>query len=119
MIPAVGHPIRFRSTGFRARHLRPDIVLPCESNTAPVQCYEPRQIRMAYDLPGGLSGAGRSITIIDAFPEPHDRRRPGRVLEDFRPGQAQAADHRPAGADPVQQQRPRPGRLGRGDQPGR
>ena len=70
MIPAVGHPIRFRSTGFRARHLRPSIVLPCESNTAPVQCYEPRQIRMAYNVPGGLSGAGRSITIIDAFQSP-------------------------------------------------
>lgn len=70
MIPAVGHPIRFRSTGFRARHLRPDLVLPCESNTAPVQCYEPRQIRTAYNVPGGLSGAGRSITIIDAFQSP-------------------------------------------------
>jgi hypothetical protein len=47
MVPAVGHPIRFRSTGLRARHLRPDIVLPCESITAPVQCYEPKQIRAA------------------------------------------------------------------------
>ena len=70
MIPAVGHPIRFRNTGFRARHLRPDLVIPCESNTATVQCYEPRQIRMAYNVPGGLSGAGRSITIIDAFQSP-------------------------------------------------
>ncbi len=70
MIPAVGHPLRFRNTGFRARHLRPDLVIPCESNTAPVQCYEPRQIRMAYNVPGGLSGAGRSITIIDAFQSP-------------------------------------------------
>ena len=70
MIPAVGHPIRFRNTGFRARHLRPDLVIPCESNTATVKCYEPRQIRMAYNVPGGLSGAGRSITIIDAFQSP-------------------------------------------------
>lgn len=70
MIPAVGHPARFRSTGFRARNLRPDIVLPCESITAPVQCYEPRQIRAAYDVPGKLTGAGRSITIIDAFQSP-------------------------------------------------
>ena len=70
MIPAVGHPIRFRNTGFRARHIRPDLVIPCESNTATVQCYEPRQIRMAYNVPGGLTGAGRSITIIDAFQSP-------------------------------------------------
>ena len=70
MIPAVGHPLRFRNTGFRARHLRPDLVIPCESNTATVKCYEPRQIRMAYNVPGGLTGAGRSITIIDAFQSP-------------------------------------------------
>src|SRR5262249_39768223 len=62
--------VRFRNTGFRTGRIRPDFVFPCESDTATVQCYEPKQIRTAYDVPGKLSGAGRSITIIDAFQSP-------------------------------------------------
>jgi len=68
MIPAVGHPIRFRNTGFRSRHLRPNLVIPCESVTAPVQCYEPRQIRMAHNVPArssrpGLRDRGTTVSV--------------------------------------------------------
>jgi len=39
----------------------------CQSATAPDPCYGPAQIRRAYDIPGNLTGAGRTVVIIDAF----------------------------------------------------
>jgi len=33
-------------------------------------CYGPAQIRAAYDIPANLTGAGRTIVIIDAFRDP-------------------------------------------------
>lgn len=46
----------------------------CQSPTASVVCYSPRAIRTAYDiqsvLNSGVTGAGRTIVIIDAFGYP-------------------------------------------------
>lgn len=46
----------------------------CQSNTAPVRCYGPAQIRTAYNiqpvLNSGITGKGRTIVIIDAFQSP-------------------------------------------------
>ena len=42
----------------------------CQSATAPDPCYGPAQIRAAYDIPRNLTGAGRTIVIIDAFRDP-------------------------------------------------
>ena len=42
----------------------------CQSATAAEPCYGPAQIRAAYDIPASLTGAGRTIVIIDAFRDP-------------------------------------------------
>jgi subtilase family serine protease len=42
----------------------------CQSATTPEPCYGPAQIRAAYDIPRNLTGAGRTIVIIDAFKDP-------------------------------------------------
>ena len=42
----------------------------CESITGIAPCYGPAQIRAAYDIPANLTGAGRTIVIIDAFRDP-------------------------------------------------
>jgi subtilase family serine protease len=42
-----------------------------ESQSNPVPCYGPSQIRRAYDFPAGLNGAGQTIVIIDAFGDPY------------------------------------------------
>lgn len=51
---------------------RPDssAVFSCQSASAPEPCYGPAQIRAAYDIPRDLTGAGRTIVIIDAFRDP-------------------------------------------------
>jgi len=35
-----------------------------------VSCYDPTQIRNAYDVPSGLTGAGQTIVIVDAYGDP-------------------------------------------------
>jgi len=40
------------------------------SATNPLPCYAPAQIRRAYNIPRYLTGAGRTIVIIDAFGDP-------------------------------------------------
>jgi subtilase family serine protease len=42
----------------------------CQSITGFAPCYGPAQIRAAYDIPRNLTGAGRTIVIIDAFKDP-------------------------------------------------
>ena len=46
----------------------------CQSVSASIRCYAPRQMRKAYDiealLDSGLNGAGRTIVIIDAYQSP-------------------------------------------------
>jgi subtilase family serine protease len=47
---------------------------PCQSPAAPFPCYGPDQIRAAYDiqplLNAGVTGAGQTIVIVDAFQSP-------------------------------------------------
>jgi len=45
-------------------------VFSCQSAAAAEPCYGPAQIRAAYDIPRNLTGAGRTIVIIDAFKDP-------------------------------------------------
>jgi subtilase family serine protease len=40
------------------------------SATNPLPCYGPAQIRRAYNIPRNLTGAGKTIVIIDAFGNP-------------------------------------------------
>ncbi|HUB23082.1 MAG TPA: S53 family peptidase [Streptosporangiaceae bacterium] len=42
----------------------------CQTVHAVEPCYGPAQIRAAYDIPANLTGAGRTIVIIDAFRDP-------------------------------------------------
>jgi len=71
MVPAVkmgGAPL-YRKTG------KPNAsgLFSCqapESATNPLPCYAPAQIRRAYDIPSNLTGAGRTIVIVDAFQSP-------------------------------------------------
>ncbi len=41
-----------------------------ESAANPIPCFTPTQIRAAYDVPGSLTGAGKTIAIVDAFQDP-------------------------------------------------
>ena len=41
----------------------------CQALTG-IPCYGPAQIRAAYDIPRNLTGAGRTVVIIDAFRDP-------------------------------------------------
>lgn len=36
----------------------------------PLACYDPTQIRNAYDIPSTLTGAGQTIVIVDAYGDP-------------------------------------------------
>jgi subtilase family serine protease len=46
----------------------------CQAGNAPVRCYNPQQIRNAYNiqsvLDAGITGQGRTLVIIDAFQSP-------------------------------------------------
>jgi subtilase family serine protease len=50
------------------------VVFGCQSATAAPRCFQPAQIRAAYDIQslidGGVTGKGRTIAIIDAFQNP-------------------------------------------------
>jgi len=71
MSPAVRTDSRFRPLGvFNTAGLT---AFPCQL-TVPAQCYGPDQVRAAYDvqsaLDRGVTGAGRTIVIVDAFQSP-------------------------------------------------
>ncbi|GCE17428.1 S53 family peptidase [Dictyobacter kobayashii] len=52
-----------------------DKTFKCQSNTAAIRCYGPKQIRNAYSiqplLDKGITGKGRTIVILDAYSAPH------------------------------------------------
>jgi len=58
----------------RATHGANGIIFSCQDPTAAVECYSPSQIRAAYNitpvLNSGITGAGRTIVIVDAFGDP-------------------------------------------------
>jgi subtilase family serine protease len=71
MIPAVGSDVQFESIGdFQADAVPP---IPCLHST-PIGCFGADTIRAAYDvqplLNRGITGAGRTIVVIDAFQNP-------------------------------------------------
>jgi subtilase family serine protease len=42
----------------------------CQQPGAAVNCYTPKELAKAYDIPAKLTGAGQTIVIIDAFGDP-------------------------------------------------
>jgi subtilase family serine protease len=69
MIPAVGVSPRFRNAG-PAITKNGAVVFGCQSRTVAEPCYGPSQIRAAYNVPSNVTGAGRTIVIVDAFQSP-------------------------------------------------
>ena len=77
MTPAVGSHVRYQYAGSAegSGSLRFGCQLRLQSFTSPRPwCYGPDQIRAAYDvqplLDAGITGAGRTIVIVDAFQSP-------------------------------------------------
>jgi subtilase family serine protease len=70
MIPATGISPRFHNAGPAIK--KPgSVVFGCQSASAGADvCYGPTQIRAAYNVPGNITGAGRTIVIVDAFQSP-------------------------------------------------
>jgi len=42
----------------------------CNTNVGPLICYSPAHLRLAYNYPSTLNGAGQTIVIVDAFGSP-------------------------------------------------
>jgi len=72
MSPAAGGLVGYQAIG-DAQSLGL-VRFPCQSLAAPFPCYGPDQIRAAYDiqplLHAGVTGAGQTIVIVDAFQSP-------------------------------------------------
>lgn len=72
MVPAVGSHARYEYYGSADPSSQP--VFRCQLPAFPIHCYGPDQIRAAYDiqpvLNQGITGAGRTIVIVDAFQSP-------------------------------------------------
>jgi subtilase family serine protease len=69
MIPAIGNPLRFRQAGSPTVK-NGTTTFSCQSASAFPECYGPAQIRAAYNVPSNVTGAGRTIVIVDAFQSP-------------------------------------------------
>ncbi len=65
--PALAHRVLAMPT---QRETKGSPLFSCQTARAQVPCYDPQQIRTAYDVPKGLTGAGETIVIIDAFGSP-------------------------------------------------
>jgi len=48
----------------------PDAIPFCNTSSGPLLCYPPSFIRFAYNFPAGLTGAGQTIVIVDAYGSP-------------------------------------------------
>jgi subtilase family serine protease len=79
--PAVGINPHYRNAG-QPTAIGSDVVFSCQLPESGFPCYGPSQIRHAYSidaLPKSVTGAGRTIVIIDAFQDPFI----GQELADF------------------------------------
>ena len=48
----------------------PDAIPFCKTSSGTLLCYPPSFIRAAYNFPSGLTGAGQTIVIVDAYGSP-------------------------------------------------
>lgn len=69
VIPAVASPLAYRYAG-KVNGKLSGALLDCQQPGASPNCYTPRELATAYDIPSGLTGAGQTIVIIDAFGDP-------------------------------------------------
>ena len=67
VVPAIGHPV------FTKALTAPISTTQCQAQLG-IACYSPLQYRVAYNLnplyKGGITGAGRTIVIVDSFGSP-------------------------------------------------
>jgi subtilase family serine protease len=67
MSPAVAAPLAYRYAG----HTRTaGATFSCQKPGSSINCYNAQELANAYDIPADLTGAGRSIAIVDAFGGP-------------------------------------------------
>jgi subtilase family serine protease len=65
--PAASSPLAYRYVGKASGS---GFLFSCQEPGAALNCYTPRELATAYDIPGKLTGAGQTIVIIDAFGDP-------------------------------------------------
>jgi len=75
VLSAVAHPlVKLVNEGENALEKTQGARFTCQSPTALIRCYNPQQIRTAYNvtplLKQGITGAGRTIIIVDAYQSP-------------------------------------------------
>jgi subtilase family serine protease len=71
VIPADASPLAYRYAGkLNGKKRASGAPLACQQPGASPSCYTPRELATAYDVPSGLTGAGKTIVIIDAFGDP-------------------------------------------------
>jgi subtilase family serine protease len=70
VIPETSSPLAYRFVGRAGRPASGGYLFTCQKPGATQNCYTPKELAKAYDIPGNLTGAGQTITIIDAFGDP-------------------------------------------------
>jgi subtilase family serine protease len=71
VIPADSSPLAYRYAGKLSGKKRASgALLDCQQPGASPSCYTPQELATAYDIPSRLTGAGKTIVILDAFGDP-------------------------------------------------
>ena len=71
VIPGTASPLAYRYEGKLNDNKRASgAVLDCQQPGSSPNCYTPQELAAAYDVPSRLTGAGKTIVIIDAFGDP-------------------------------------------------
>ena len=69
--PEVSSPLAYKYVGKAGKSTASaDYQFTCQEPGASPNCYTPRELATAYDIPGNLTGAGQTIVLIDAFGDP-------------------------------------------------
>ncbi len=67
MNPSVSSPLAYRYAGHATTA---GVTFGCQLPGSSINCYNAQELATAYDIPSNLTGAGRSIAIVDAFGDP-------------------------------------------------
>jgi subtilase family serine protease len=68
--PEVASPLAYKYVGKADTRTAAGDLFTCQEPGASPNCYTPRELAAAYDIPAKLTGAGQTIVIIDAFGDP-------------------------------------------------
>jgi subtilase family serine protease len=71
VIPEVSSPLAYKYVGQAGPSATAaGFLFTCQEPGASPNCYTPRELAAAYDIPAKLTGAGQTIVLIDAFGDP-------------------------------------------------